>query len=181
MGAKRPPALQRRAYVEIDLDALESTGEVKIVGSPIIAPTITERVPRGKFEITYTAELFDIMKSLGNKKIEVLSYMLDHKDGNNSLNMTNTQLAQAVGTSRPTVIETMKTLADAGLVGRKGSVIMISPKLMIKGNQLREAWLMRKYEEITEEQAEIEANAIDVEVDNQLSFTQDGTIVQKAR
>lgn len=181
MGAKRPPALQKRAYVEIDLERLESTGEIRIVSSPIIAPTITEKVPRGKFEITYTAELFDIMKSLGNKKIEVLSYMLDHKDGNNSLNMTNAQLAKAVGASRPTVIETMKTLSEAGLVGRQGSVIMISPKLMVKGNQLREAWLMRKYEEITDDHAEIEANAIDVEVDNQLSFLPNGSIVQKAR
>lgn len=181
MGANRPQALKKRAYVEIDLESLESTGEVRIIGDPIIAPTITERVPRGKFEITYTAELFEIMKNLGNKKIEVLSYMLDHKDGNNALNMTNSQLAKAVGTSRPTVIETLRTLSDAGLVGRKGSVIMISPRLMVKGNQLREAWLMRKYEEITDEQAEIEKNAIEAEIDPQLSFLSDGTIVQKAK
>lgn len=181
MSAKRPPALRKTAYIEIDLELLESTGEIRIIGAPIIAPTVTERIPRGKFEITYTAELFDIMRSLGNKKIEVLAYILDHKDGNNALNMTNLQLSKEVGVSRQTVVDTMNILKDAALVARKGSVIMISPRLMVKGNQLREAWLMRKYEEITDEQAEIELNALEVTVEQQYSFLSDGTIVQRAK
>lgn len=180
MKAKRPPICKERAYVEIDLNLLRSTGEIKITSSPIIAPTITTKVPKGKFEITYTAELFDIMKELGNKKIEVLSYILDHKDGNNSLNMTNTELAENVGCSRPTVVEAMKILMEANLIKRHNSVIMVSPSLMVKGNQLREAWLMRKYEEISEKDEQY-IDAIDAKVDEQLSFTQDGTIVQKAR
>lgn len=180
MGANRPPACKTRAYVEIDLELLKATGEIKIISAPIIAPTITEKVPRGKFEITYTAELFDIMKTLGNKKIEVLSYILDHKDGNNSLNMTNTQLAEQTNVSRKTVIETMKTLTDAGLVGRQGTVIMVSPKLMVKGNQLREAWLMRKFEEIKDDK-EDEINVIDATIDSQYTFLENGSIVQKAR
>lgn len=180
MGANRPPACQNKAYVEIDLELLKSTGEIRIISAPIIAPTITTKVPRGKFEITYTAELFDIMKTLGNKKIEVLSYILDHKDGNNSLNMTNMQLAKALGVSRPTVIDTMRILQEADLVKRQNSVIIINPKLMVKGNQLREAWLVRKYEEITDKQEELERNAIDVDVDPQYSFTDDGSVVQKA-
>lgn len=181
MASKRPPSLKRRAYIEIDLELLEHTGEIKLIGSPIIAPTITERVPRGKFEITYTAELFDIMRSLGNKKIEVLAYILDHKDGNNSLNMTNIELSKAVGVARQTVVDTMNILKNAELVGRKGSVIMISPRLMVKGNQLREAWLMRKYEEITDEQAELEANAIEANIDPQLEFNANGDIFQRAK
>ena len=36
-------------------------------------------------------------------------------------------------------------LKDAGLLSVKGSVYMLSPRLMIKGNQAREAYLMRKY------------------------------------
>lgn len=181
MGANRPPACQQKAYVEIDLELLEATGEIRIVGAPIVAPTITTKVPRGKFEITYTAELFDVMKELGNKKIEVLSYLLDHKDGNNTLNMTNAEIAKELHVSRPTVIDTMRILSDAKLASRKGSVIMISPKLMVKGNQLREAWLMRRYEEFDEAAEQVNNNAIDVTIEEQLSFTPDGTVVQKAR
>lgn len=179
MPAKRPPACQERAYVPIDLDALKETGEIKIIGEPIIAPTITTKVPRGKFEITYTAELFNVMKELGNKKIEVLSYILDHKDGNNTLNMTNAQLAEALNISRPTVIDTMKILSEANLIKRKNSVIMVSPGLMVKGNQVREAWLMRKYEEIPDkEEKDVVA---DLEVDPQLSFGLDGQIYETAK
>ena len=181
MGALRPPACDKRAYIEIDLGLLESTGEIRIIGAPIIAPTITTHVPRGKFEITYTAELFNIMKELGNKKIEVLSYILDHKDGNNSLNMTNVQLAKTVGVARQTVVDTMKVLQDADLLKRNNSVIQISPRLMVKGNQLREAWLMRKYEEIDVTKDASDKNAIDATLDDQYTFTEDGTIVQTAR
>lgn len=181
MPSKRPPACQTKAYVEIDAALLNSTGEIRIISEPIIAPTITSKIPRGKFEITYTAELFDIMKELGNKKIEVLSYILDNKDGNNQLNMTNKELATTLNISRPTVIDTLKILSDANLVRRKGSVIMVSPNLMVKGNQLREAWLMRKFEEI-DEQKELEViDAIDVEVENQYSFDSNGTIIQHTR
>ena len=179
MGANRPPACTEKAFVEINLDLLKSTGEIRIIGDPIIAPTIIEKVPRGKFEITYTSELFDIMKTLGNKKIEVLSYILDHKDGNNSLNMTNVELSKTIGVARQTVVDTMRILRDARLIKRKGSVISISPKLMVKGNQLREAWLMRKYEEI-EDRQEAYINAIDVDVDPQYSFSDNGAIFQKA-
>lgn len=180
MGAKRPPACTNRAYVEIDLGLLQATGEIKIISSPIVAPTITTKVPRGKFEITYTAELFDVMKALGNKKIEVLSYILDHKDGHNSLNATNTQLAQLTGISRKTVVETLKILQDANLIRRHNSVIMVSPSLMVKGNQLREAWLMRRYEEISDNKTDIIDAAIDVDVDSQYSFDQEGSIYQAA-
>lgn len=181
MPAKRPPAVQKKAYVEIDYDALQTTGEIKIVSEPIVAPTITTKVPRGKFEITYTAELFGILEKLGNKKIQVLSYLLDHKDERNQINMTYPQLMKATGTSRQTVASTLSILSNAGLISRQNSVIMISPGLMVKGNQMREAYLMRRYQEMDQEIIDIQENAIDVEVNEQLEFTQNGAIVQRAK
>lgn len=180
MGTNRPPACQKKAYIEIDLERLQESGEIYPVGTPIIAPTITQRVPRGKFEIAYTAELFSIMEKLGNRKIQVLSYILDHKDSQNCLNMTNSQLATALGVSRPTVIDTLKILQDAGLVKRKNSVIMVSPHLLIKGDQIREAYIMRRFEEIPAAALEDKAT-LDVEVESQYSFTSNGDIVQDTK
>ncbi len=148
MPAKRSPAIQRKGYVEIDLEHFYETGEVVITGRPFEAPTVTTKVPRGKFEIVYTAQLFGVLEKLGNTKIKVLNYLLDHKDGTNCLNITNTELAKQVGCSRPTVVDTLKVLAEAGLVARKGSVIMLSANFMVKGNQIREAYLMQKFEEL---------------------------------
>lgn len=180
MSAKRPPAIQKECYIRVDYDALRESGELVPIGEPFVAPTITSKVPRGKFEIVYTADLFDIVDKLGNQKMQVLKYLLENKDGNNCLNMTNTQLAKAIGCSRPTVIDTLKIMADADLIKRENSVIMVSPNLMIKGNQQREAYLVRKYEEITQESYDAYQNAIDYDVDPQLSFTNSGEIVQKA-
>lgn len=181
MPSKRPPAIQEKAYVEIDLKELRENGNVVIIGDPIIAPMITTRVPKGNFEIVYTADLFEIVEKLGNQKMQVLKYLLENKDAYNQVNASNTELAKAVGCSRPTVIDTLKIMSDAGLVQRKNSVIMISPNLMIKGNRMREAYLMRKYEEISEKQHEIESTAIETEIDPQYSFTNDMEIVQKVR
>ena len=147
-GAKRPPKIEEKAYIEIDLQALRETGEIRHIGAPIIAPQITTKVPRGKFEIVYTADLFELVEKLGNQKMQVLKYLLDHKDAYNQVNETNSSLAAKIGCSRPTVIDTLKIMSDAGLIQRKNSVIMISPHLMIKGNSVREAYLMRKYEEM---------------------------------
>ena len=177
MSAKRPPAVQERAYIEIDLKTLKETGEIVLKGAPIIAPTITEQVPRGKFEVTYTAELFNILKDLGNKKIEVLSYLLDNKDGNNCLNTSVRDLAKATNTSTKTVQETINVLRDANLLRRKGSVYMISANLMLKGNQIREAYLMRKFEELPDPDEE---DIIEAQIEGQMRFSDNGDIVESA-
>lgn len=148
---KRVVNLSDKYYVEIDGALLQDTGEVKIIGEPIHAPEQETKVPRGGFEIAYLASICDILDQLGNKKIKVLQYILKHKDSNNCLNMTNSQLADAVGCSRPVVIETIKMLNDAGVLVRKGTVIMLSPRFVVKGDARREGYLMRKFTETQEE------------------------------
>ena len=181
MGAKRPPAIQKKAYIEIDLEHLYATGEVRTIGDPIIAPTVTRKVPKGQFEIIYTQNLFGILEKLGNKKIQVLSFLLDKKDGSNQINMTNTEIANELGVARKTVIETIKVLSDADLLRRKGTVIMLSANFMVKGNQIREAYLMQKFEEMDPMTYESYNKAIDVEIDPQLSFDRNGQVYQKSK
>lgn len=174
MSVQRSAAISNKVYIEIDRSALEEYGEIRAISEPIYAPVITTKVPRGKFEIVYSAELFNIMRELGNKKIEVLAYLLDNKDANNQINASNTQLAERIGCSRTTIVEAMKVLAEAGLVRRENSVVMVSPSLMIKGNQIREAYLMRKYEEIPEK----ELGVIESKIEPQLSISESGDIVE---
>lgn len=176
MGSKRPPALQKKMYVEIDPVVLAETGEIKILGEPIVVPEITVRVPRGQFEVVYTSELFDVMRQMGNRKIELFAYLLDKKDGNNCVNTSIRSLSKETGMSYLTVQKTLKILKDADLISQKGSVYMISPRLMLKGNQVREAYLMRKYVEMTDEKEIIES-----EIDNQYKITENGDIVQEVR
>lgn len=151
---KKQVSLQNKCYVEIDENLLHETGEIKIIGEPIHAPEQNTTVPRGAFEIAYLASICDILDQLGNKKIKVLQYILKHKDSSNCLNMTNSQLADAVGCSRPVVIDTIKMLTDAGVLTRKNTVIMLSPRFIVKGDAQREGYLMRKFTEAKSEAEE---------------------------
>ena len=180
MATNRPSAVNKTAYIELDYERLVTTGEIITKGTPIIAPTISTKVPRGKFEITYTAELFGIIEKLGNKKIQVLSYLLDNKDANNSLNTSIRKIAAATDSSTKTVNDTIQILKDAGLLKREGTVYMISPDLMIKGSQIREAYLMRKYIEM-DDNTLIKDNVVDAEINPQLRITETGNIVQDAK
>ena len=146
----KPNSIENKYYVEIDKDILESTGEVKIIGSPINVAEQLQRVPRGGFEIAYMSALFDIFDKLGNQKIKVLKYILKNKDGMNCLNMTNTAIAEAIPCARKTVVETMNILKDAGVITRKGTVLRISPRVVVKGSQQKEGYIMRKLVEENE-------------------------------
>lgn len=180
MSNKKLPDIKEKLLVELDPHEYFNYGTFKPIGEPFTVPTITTRVPHGKFEITYTSELFDVLKKLGNKKIEILSYLLDNKDGRNQLNMTNTEIALATNSSRTTVVEAMKILSSAGLIERKHSVLMISPNLMIKGNKLRHLRLLKEYIEMSDEAYKNYENSIDATVEEQYSLV-NGNIVQKAK
>lgn len=176
MPAKRPPAITKKCYIEIDYQTLQTTGEIKILSDPIVMPEITTIVPRGKFEVTYTAELFDIMKVLGNKKMDVFCYLLDNKDGQNQINTTQRKIAKATDCSVVTVNETIRTLMDAGLLTRQGTVYMVSPNLMVKGNQVREAYLMRKFIEMDDKLPILESK-----IEGQLELSAEGDIVERVK
>ena len=178
-GAGRPPAIGRKAYVEIDLRLLKETGEIRLVGDPIVAPVITTRVPRGEFEITYTAELFSIMQKMGNAKIRVFAWILDHKDGNNCINTNVRQLAKEVGVSHTTIASTLKILQEQELIERQGSVYMVSPRLMVKGSQVREAFLMKRFIEMDDKDDSLPT--IEGQIEGQLEINGNGDIVERVK
>ncbi len=177
----KPKIINKTAYLPIDYDEYVNFGNIEPIGEPILGTTIEKEVPRGKFEITYTTELFNTLQKLGNKKIEVFNYILANKDGNNCLNITNTQLAERSGISRKTVVETMKILSDAGIVARENSLLMLSPKLMVKGNKQRAGYLIQKFIEVSQNAITTKEKAINAIVDEQLEFMKNGEVVERAR
>lgn len=142
--------VENKCYIEID-PCYKETGEIKIIGEPIDVAEQEQITPRGGFEIAYMTALFDIFDKLGGKKYLVLQYILRHKDGMNCLNITQRQLAEKVKVSLQTVNETMKILTDAGIVVRKGTVIRLSARAFVKGDAVKEAYIMRKFKEEQED------------------------------
>ena len=123
----------------------QATGEVREVD------TFEKPVGRGNgFMITYLAEIINLIETLGNKKMLVVKYILEHlSKTENTLIRTQREIADALGMSTKTVNETLKLLADAGIIERRTGAIMVSPKLMNNWKAPKEASMMIKYYEFS--------------------------------
>lgn len=109
---------------------------------------LVKEVPRTGFAITYLSTIINMIDSIGNKKMQVVKYILQNMDSNNKLSETVREISSGSGCSLQTVQETLKLLEECGIVARKTGTVMLSPKLAHKGNARREKFLMTKFIEI---------------------------------
>ncbi len=143
---KQPHILQvkeQEYYQQIDPDTGEIIGDIKKVD------VVIKEVPRTGFAITYLASIINLIDSIGNKKMQVVKYVLKNMDSNNILLQTVREVAEGCGCSVQTVNDTLKLLSDTGIIARKTGAIMLSPKLVHKGNARKERYLMAKFVEIS--------------------------------
>lgn len=136
----------QKAYVEIDTELFKKNGEVKITSIPIIADEAVTKVERSGFEITYLVYFSGLFEILGGSKYKVFEYILKNKEYNNTLIITNRELAIRTGTAVRTVVETLKLLRDRGLIKTRVGSIMLLPKLSLRGSHRTEVYLMHKFE-----------------------------------
>lgn len=163
---KQPQILQikdKEYYQRINPE----TGEV--IGDIITADVAIKQVPRVGFAITYLSTIVNLIDNVGNKKMQVVKYILQKMDSNNLLVQTIREISKNTGCSIQTVNETLKLLESADIIKRKTGAIMLSPKLIHKGNAQRERFLMTKFFEMssTEENEENE-NQTEKSVDCEL-------------
>jgi DNA-binding transcriptional regulator YhcF (GntR family) len=103
------------------------------------------------FMITYLAEIINMIETIGNKKMQVIKYILAHMSkSENTLIVTTRELAKKCNVGLNTVVETLKLLDDAGIIERRTGAIMVSPKLCNNWKAPKEATMMIKYHEFSE-------------------------------
>lgn len=125
---------------------------------------VIKEVPRVGFAITYLSTVINMIDTIGNKKMQVVKYILQKMDSNNKLSETVREISAGSGCSLQTVQETLKLLESCGIIARKTGTVMLSPKLAHKGNARREKILMTKFIEIQgSENEESEVVTIDNE------------------
>ena len=137
----------KEGYVQIDLQTLNETGEVKIIGDPFVADASLTKVDRNGFEITYLAYLFDVFDQLGGQKYKVFKYIVENKSSDNTLIITNRELADRCGVALSTVQEALKLLKEKKLIATRTGAIMLLPKIAHRGKAGREKYLMHKFQE----------------------------------
>lgn len=148
---KQPQIIQikeQEYYQQINPETGEVIGDIKTVD------VVVKEVPRTGFAITYLSSIINMIDSIGNKKMQVVKYILKNMDSNNILLQTVREIAAGCDCSLQTVNDTLRLLSDTGIIARKTGAIMLSPKLVHKGNARKERYLMAKFIEINHTDSE---------------------------
>lgn len=125
---------------ECDTWINQRTGEI-IETTEIIKP-----ISRQGFMITYLSEIIRLIDELGNKKMQIVKYILENIDkSSNSMFCTVRELAELTNTSTRTVQETLKTLEKVNIIQRRTGGLMINPKLIHRGNNNKEKALLTRF------------------------------------
>ena len=95
---------------------------------------IVKKVPRVGFEITYLSYFSIFSTSSPEKKYAVVKFILQHKSSDNTLIITNRELAKKCSVGINTVTDTLKLLRNAGLIQTRTGAIMLNPKLASRGS-----------------------------------------------
>lgn len=142
---KQKPIVQlkeQELYVQVNEDGSPVTGEIRKVD------VILKEIPRAGFAITYLSTIINMIDTIGNKKMQVVKYILQNMDSNNKLSETVREISKGSCVSVQTVHETLEILESCSIIARKTGTVMLSPRLVHKGNAQRERFLMTKFAEI---------------------------------
>lgn len=135
-------------WVKLDSDN-QPTGEIKTVDE--FESEIDTK--RNGFMITYLTAIISLIEKLGTKKMIVVKYILENMSkSENTLIITTNELAQKTKVSKPVVLETLKLLEEANLIKRRTGAIMLSAKLIHKGSDSKERYLMTRFHNFSEEE-----------------------------
>ena len=107
---------------------------------------IIKKIGRNGFMITYLSAIINLIEVLGNKKMQVVKYMLANMDqSSNTLIITTRELASEVGCSHNIVLQTLKILESANIIRRRTGAIMINAELIHRGNESKEKMLLTRF------------------------------------
>lgn len=135
----------RTKYTGREVWINQKTGEVREIDA------FEREVGRKEaFMITYLGEIINMIETLGNKKMQVVKYILQNMcKTNNTLIITTRELAEKCDVSLQTATDTLKLLETAGIIERRTGAIMVSPKLVNNWRGGKEATMMIKYKEFS--------------------------------
>ncbi len=122
------------------------TGEV--IGDIINADVVIKEIPRTGFSITYLSTIISLIENIGNKKMQVVKYILQNMTPQNILVETVREISKKSGCSPQTVNQTLQLLERCGIIARKSGCVMLTPKLLHKGNAQKEKYLLMKFNEM---------------------------------
>lgn len=103
------------------------TGEV--VELEYLEKKVSHSLKKG-WRRVYLEQFMEILTSLYSsaKKVDVVEFILNNLNSENQLTLTQTQVIQKTGISRPIVVETYKHLIKMDFMKKQGAVFVVNPK-----------------------------------------------------
>jgi DNA-binding Lrp family transcriptional regulator len=129
-------------------------------GEEVVAQTVYQEATDKDFEKIWLAHILTSLNMLGNKKIQILSYLFQNRIvSHNIVPKTLLEIAKETGISYVTVSETIQLLAKAGLITRKTGMIYLSPGMIFKGTHDNRMRVMFEFRRVKAEENKTKKNA----------------------
>lgn len=138
-------------YFRIDSMAWLTNGELVPVGEPLTAEMImgkTGKAPKGGFDIVRVPFLNTALERVCREQGKVLAYLFANRNFENIVDKTNAQISQATGVSRSTIVRMIDALEDEGLLVQTRGKIYINPRMIHRGDNVRESVMYTEFENI---------------------------------
>lgn len=103
------------------------TGEV--IELEYVEKKVSHSLKRG-WRRVYMENFMELLSSLysAGRKIDVIEFILENLNSENQLTLTQTQVIEKTGVSRPVVVETYKHLIEHDFMRKQGAVYVVNPK-----------------------------------------------------
>ncbi len=154
---KRSPKTKRQVVVGKQKYINQQTGEVQEF--TVIEKNITADY---NFHKIWLQDLLNILNSFGNKKIKILTYLLQKmRTEDNTVTVTYNEITKKLNVSKPTITVTMRELMDANVIKKIApATYQFNPDLIVKGSGAKRQALLIKYNFVDEHEGEtIEADS----------------------
>lgn len=109
------------------------------------------------FHKVWISHIIDSLDLIGNKKIKLAFWIIDHLNKENQLTMTYRQISKKSGISTQTVNNTMSALLSSNFLVRiNQGVYQVNPDIIFKGTRTGRMNVLYQYKEAEKEQQEEE-------------------------
>lgn len=107
------------------------------------------------FHKVWIIDLMSIIGEMGNKKIKIIEYILDNINKDNIIYFTYTKLGKELKVSKPTIIDTIKSLIEKNFMKKlQIGVYQVNPDLVVKGSTGKRINLLIQYNKNDNEEKE---------------------------
>jgi DNA-binding transcriptional regulator YhcF (GntR family) len=118
-------------------------------GEKILVDSFVFEERDANFHKIWLWHIIQALDLIGNQKIKILSYILENVNADNLFIGTQRDIADATGTAKQTVTDTMNMLQQVDIIKmRQHGVYFVNPNAIFKGNSKKRMNILYQYYDV---------------------------------